>query len=942
MDNVEEEEADENVPMGPRVSLSFTEPPSLQSTDSGFDIPDVAPWGSPHSSLTGGENVPSSEGSIQEIEPEEESPEPPYYEPIKKVCPPMPTDLPRSYQQNNLKETILIGYFCRAFIRQCGRRFPHRKLPVLTIPNEFGVPKMVCTTVNMSQIPFKDFMTWEGTAKYLADHVVYTPLDKPTEPPDVLRAPNTVLASQSGNCLEFSNLLVSLLLGINVNAYVVWGYAKRRVCQNDMSTLPCPVSLDIPEENKDANDTDNLDELLANSKYQFDPDKNRDFESKTDKLERQRKQEEKEREKKELEEKRKRRAERLEKRLLNPPDELHGYRVHSWVLIIEKEDKSIRSPKRSSQSDSSPVRSKMSREKSRIPSNIMSSSKSRSSSSRGSKGKNIVWNAFFIEPSTGTRHEISDESYLGIEAVWNNVNYWFNKQTCVNGCAELTFNLTDRQAWQRLLKYRRQRIPLAAFSLKQFTNRIVGSEKKVKPKVGFTLPFTWTVTVNLNLCKYLSERYGGENNVRRTRYYKTVVERYSELHQPEGTVTRMNKFMDIKYKVPDKKVERYENRRDQMSHRQVTYPEQSVEEHFQLGRSDALKMFQQKQTEREFEIRLEFFADERPDRMKSLYIQGNNDIVHITYEGRSDFIREVYGETSSARVKDKSQSDSELKTASSESVELDIDKLKDLTPYRPNAYGSRNQSSIHHNTGIGSGDSKSSTPQKTDKEKEILFAYIIYDRNPAKPCDQDVERVLFFDPIDHIEIEHHYDELDIVMTRKTITRSQYFDQKQANKYLKIYPRDPYEEQNPHFVQSTELIQHFKAVQRDIRLRIDQCKSLVRKILLDRTEGKMGRQVDKLLPTESLLESNPLLHKQHKMEEKIAKKLKFNPKPKFSRKIIMNWPTSFGFDDLCEPTGKRVEPQKPKKAKVDSEDFKLFIQSAQECEEGKSSVLGGHV
>jgi hypothetical protein len=108
------------------------------------------------------------------------------------------------------------------------------------------------------------------------------------------------------------------------------------------------------------------------------------------------------------------------------------------------------------------------------------------------------------------------------------------------------------------------------------------------------------------------------------------------------------------------------------------------------------------------------------------------------------------------------------------------------------------------------------------------------------------------------------------MTRKTITRSQYFDQKQANKYLKIYPRDPYEEQNPHFVQSTELIQHFKAVQRDIRLRIDQCKSLMRKILLDRTEGKMSRQVDKLLPTESLLESNPLLHKQHKMEEKIAK------------------------------------------------------------------------
>jgi len=47
---------------------------------------------------------------------------------------------------------------------------------------------------------------------------------------------------------------------------------------------------------------------------------------------------------------------------------------------------------------------------------------------------------YFIEPSTGERKEISDENYIGIEAVWNHRNYWVNLQPLDGGC---TVCITD-------------------------------------------------------------------------------------------------------------------------------------------------------------------------------------------------------------------------------------------------------------------------------------------------------------------------------------------------------------------------------------------------------------------------------------------------------------------------------------------------------------------
>ena len=65
------------------------------------------------------------------------------------------------------------------------------------------------------------------------------------------------------------------------------------------------------------------------------------------------------------------------------PDPLHGLRVHCWVMVLS--------------------------------------------------GKREVAETFFIEPLTGQARSAQDENYLGVECVWNNLNYWVNMQDCSEG-----------------------------------------------------------------------------------------------------------------------------------------------------------------------------------------------------------------------------------------------------------------------------------------------------------------------------------------------------------------------------------------------------------------------------------------------------------------------------------------------------------------------------
>ena len=73
----------------------------------------------------------------------------------------------------------------------------------------------------------------------------------------------------------------------------------------------------------------------------------------------------------------------LKEREKPPPDDLHGLRVHCWVLVLS--------------------------------------------------GKREVPVSFFIDSSTGKTYPVDSEHYLGIESVWNHKNYWVNMQDCGQG-----------------------------------------------------------------------------------------------------------------------------------------------------------------------------------------------------------------------------------------------------------------------------------------------------------------------------------------------------------------------------------------------------------------------------------------------------------------------------------------------------------------------------
>ena len=65
------------------------------------------------------------------------------------------------------------------------------------------------------------------------------------------------------------------------------------------------------------------------------------------------------------------------------PDDLHGLRIHAWVLVLA--------------------------------------------------GKREVSEKFFIEPLTGIAYPTSSPHFLGIESIWNHKNYWVNMQICTEG-----------------------------------------------------------------------------------------------------------------------------------------------------------------------------------------------------------------------------------------------------------------------------------------------------------------------------------------------------------------------------------------------------------------------------------------------------------------------------------------------------------------------------
>lgn len=314
-----------------------------------------------------------------------------------------------------------------------------------------------------------------------------------------------------------ATLLSSLLLGHGFDAFVVSGYASREVTMNNQYRVVCPAieiklrdrEVKLAEEGRDV-----PERKRPTSKYKLkDPiDLKSKFLKQLDEEEMQRIAEE---QAKAAEEE----AERIRIEEALPPDELANRRIHSWVLVKRKEE------------------------------------------------------IFFFEPSTGFRREITDPSYLGIEAIWNDENYMVNKQKeIIDTIKDLNWDLLDRNHWERLLDVDSDYPEAVNFCPKYLD-----------------MPLSWVNKLSVSL-RVFEERFPGQQKV--IKYKRAIHEKFAVYKEIDGVVERIKTYESLDYERPLRMWEYFKNRADLLDERVTDHAARQTIEFFRKGRQDALKRVQ--------------------------------------------------------------------------------------------------------------------------------------------------------------------------------------------------------------------------------------------------------------------------------------------------------------------------------------------------------------
>jgi len=114
-------------------------------------------------------------------------------------------------------------------------------------PNEYGLPKLVPTTVRPTLLPHSELYDAPALATFVANRIAYEPLADPLLPPSTLPSPTATLEWGTGDAFDLSSLLAGYLLGAGYDAYVVWGRAPRWVAARELGERPHPALRDSIE-----------------------------------------------------------------------------------------------------------------------------------------------------------------------------------------------------------------------------------------------------------------------------------------------------------------------------------------------------------------------------------------------------------------------------------------------------------------------------------------------------------------------------------------------------------------------------------------------------------------------------------------------------------------------------------------------------------------------
>jgi len=440
------------------------------------------------------------------------------------------SEYPESYKENLPKEKLVLA-FADNFRRQYVQLYRDRKPLFLEPVNECGIEKFVCTTIRPTQLAYKELYDWDGAAEFVADYLNYAALSPAHELPTRLLSPTTTLKLQRGNCFEYSTVLCSLLIAAGYDAYCVSGYACRETCLMDESREICPLL-------KKKNEQKQAAERKEQKKYTVKPPK--DLRSKFELKMAARKVAAEEEEQKNSQREQEERQLELEK---PAPDDLHGLRVHSWVLILS--------------------------------------------------GKREVPESFFIEPTTGIAHSVSSDNYLGIESVWNHQNYWVCMQDCSTGVKNVRYDLGDCALWEYMFPLDdKPKLLLPEEELDDFEdNDEIDNKDDTKNKKTLDIPPSWVGPIVITPREFQMRCPKGK----KTKLYKRAkLEKFANYLMKDGLVSRLSVYEDRELTDLKQAREYYSNRVDKLQERVHNHKNGWITEYYLPGRSKCLKEHQYK------------------------------------------------------------------------------------------------------------------------------------------------------------------------------------------------------------------------------------------------------------------------------------------------------------------------------------------------------------
>lgn len=478
--------------------------------------------------------------------------------------------------RSNSPEEIRLLAIAENFQRQYSHLCPDRKLLLLCPVNECGVKKFVSTSLRPTPTIHCELFDWQGCASFVADFLSLVPLDPPEELPKALCSPTSVLQSQRATCFEYAALLCSLLLGEDYDAYCVSGYAVKEMCLLDQSLQQCPL---LDPEVKAVQDV-SPEQKDQDDKYSV-------------KLQLQLKSRflaEQEKKKQEAEAALLVKQKQQEEKDQQLADPLRGLRVHCWVLVLS--------------------------------------------------GCQDVQENVFIDPLTGIGYPTNSDNFLGIESVWNNLNYFVNMQDCSNGCADMMFDLDDLKTWEPVLFGASSKKQLIQEVLKRKEAKMMGKGNLVQvdvPKV-LEMPRSWVGYISISR-EALKNRWPGGKKV--IRYKQAQLERFATSKRLYGVVTRLSKYKDRDCTEVATVKEWYQDRSDFLEEKEVDNINKVTTERFGHGRKRHLLFLRVKSLTLGTEVEMHFSGARVDDLVRR--VLSSKELIEL-FEGRSDFLhyRHVY------------------------------------------------------------------------------------------------------------------------------------------------------------------------------------------------------------------------------------------------------------------------------------------------------------